>query len=190
MSTERNRERSGHLQHEAEHANPRKKVSVMGYLVILFAAAFLLLLMSFLMQQRSNESAQNALKDTSNSALQSIEKMLEDNQRLTDEVESLKQQAEELLAQTNSLQAQIQAEKDAADKTQRQLEAMDWFWRIQRAYSRGTKQEAKDLAQQFEATGLPAALPAASLSGAEGPSPAEQYDALLEAMDLKEAATP
>ena len=63
-----------HLQHEAEHARPHKKVSVMGYLAILFAAAFVLLLMSFLMQQRANQAALDDLQQTSDSTVQSLEK--------------------------------------------------------------------------------------------------------------------
>ena len=46
------------LQHEAEHTRPPKRGgAVMGYLVVLFGAAFLLLLMSYFMQQRTNREA-------------------------------------------------------------------------------------------------------------------------------------
>ena len=58
-----------HLQHEAEHARPHKKVSVMGYLAILFAAAFLLLLLSYFMQQRANQQAISGLEATSSNAV-------------------------------------------------------------------------------------------------------------------------
>lgn len=190
MSTQHEHNRSSHLQHEAEHAKPRKKVSVMSYLVILFGAAFLLLLMSYLMQQRTNEAAQSALKDTSHSALQSIEKMLADNKNLTTAVDELEQQLEALTTENAALDRDQRTQADANTKLSAQLEAMDWFWRIQRSFSRGAKQEALGLTTQFEATGLPASLPTSPLSGVEGPSPAEQYNALLEAMDLKTATAP
>ena len=78
-----------HLQHEAEHAKPHKKVSVMGYLTILFAAAFLLLLLSYFMQQRANEQAISGLQATSNNAFDSINNLIAEKDRLTGEVEDL-----------------------------------------------------------------------------------------------------
>ena len=50
MSHDTDSEQRGALQHEAEHASPGKRNSVLIYLVILFAAAFLLLLLSYFMQ--------------------------------------------------------------------------------------------------------------------------------------------
>ena len=50
MSTGSDKEEQVSLQHAAEHEKPHKKLSVMTYLVILIAAAFLLLLLSYFMQ--------------------------------------------------------------------------------------------------------------------------------------------
>ena len=44
MSTDSDKQERSRLQHEAEHERPHKRSSVLLYLVILFAAAFLLLL--------------------------------------------------------------------------------------------------------------------------------------------------
>ena len=48
------------------------------YLVILFAAAFLLLLLSYFMQQRANQDAMDDLQQTSDSAVQSLENLLQE----------------------------------------------------------------------------------------------------------------
>ena len=89
------------LQHEAEHAKPGKKNAVLLYLVILFAAAFLLLLLSYFMQQRTNQERYDDLQQTSNSAVQTLDNMLQEN-------EDLKNQVSELEAATEALHGQLQ----------------------------------------------------------------------------------
>lgn len=176
-----NRRHSGqepaHLQHAAEHERPRGKTHVMSYLVILFAAAFLLLLLSYLMQQRSNQETIDGLK-TSVSTMQSVEDLIEDNQLLHNQVSEMEAQINTLTQSRQALEAQVQDQDQA-------LTAMDWLWRIQRAYSKGSKKDARELVDQFEATGLSHALPQTALSGVDGPSPAEQYNALLDALNYR-----
>ena len=172
------------LQHEAEHERPpRRKSSVLFYLVILFAAAFLLLLMSYFMQQRANQEVISGLENKSVSAVQSLDSLLKEN-------ESLKQQVTEMEEQNNALKTeasaatvkngQLSAENDAL---RRQAQAMDWLWRIQRSFSRGAYRDAREMVEQFEATGLVPSLPTLSTDGTEGRTPAEQYQAILEALN-------
>ena len=181
----RNRERS-HLQHEAEHSRPRKKGTAVSYLAILFGAAFLLLLLSYFMQQRANEQTISGLQDSVNS-FQSVETLVDTNKRLAEENKALKEQVDGLTSQTDSLQKDVAAAQTAAVEQEKQLKAMDWFWRIQRAYSRGAKAEAKKLVEDFEATGLVPSLPTTSTADPTGPSPADQYDALLSALGMQKA---
>ena len=63
---------------------------------------------------------------------------------------------------------------------------MDWLWRIQRAYSRGSKADCRALVDQFEASGLPPVPPLQHHPcPGGGPSPADQYNALLDALDYR-----
>lgn len=168
-----------HLQHEAEHSKPHKKVSVLSYLTILFAAAFLLLLLSYFMQQRTNEQAISGLKDTSNSALQSIDNLIEEKDALAQQVNDLQNQLSEqkgLTAQKNTDASLLQEKVNAA---QAQLQAMDWFWRIQRAFSRENYGDCRDLIAAFTASGLVPSLPDTALSGYDGPSPFQQYQEIV-----------
>lgn len=181
----RDRERS-HLQHEAEHSRPRKKVAVVSYLAILFGAAFLLLLLSYFMQQRASEQAISGLQNSVNS-IQSVETLVDTNKRLSEENKELTAQADALSDQIEALEKNAAAAQKATGEQEKQLQSMDWFWRIQRAYSKGSKSEAKTLVEQFEATGLPASLPTTSTAATDGPSPAEQYDALLAALGMQKA---
>ena len=59
------------LQHDAEHERPRKPQSVLLYLVILFAAAFLLMALSYFMQRRASDAAIEDLRE-SVTAMQSV----------------------------------------------------------------------------------------------------------------------
>lgn len=163
----------GSLQHDAEHAKPHKKVSVMGYLSILFAAAFLLLLMSYLQQQRNNEEYMSSLKE-SVSAVQSIENLIEEKEQLTTQVE-------ELQARNAQLQQALgQAEDDAGRyKTDcaalnKQIEAMDYLRRVQELYAIQYYRHARELITAFQSAGLEPYLPTESHVTGE-PSPAAAY---------------
>lgn len=179
-----------HLQHEAEHAKPHKKVSVMGYLTILFAAAFLLLLLSYFMQQRANEQAISGLEATSSNAFDSINNLIAEKDDLAQQVEDLEGQVADLQEELDAAQGQLsdaQANTETAQTAQadaqKALEAMDWFWRIQRQFSRGYYTDAANIMAEFEATGLPQYLPQQALTGREGdPSPAQQYQELKEVL--------
>lgn len=174
------------LQHEAEHSRPKKKVSVVSYLAILFAAAFLLLLLSYLMQQRSNEATISGLKDSVTS-IQSVETLMDTNQRLAKENEALEDELNTLTQQLDDLQANKSTVEATLQEATQQLQAMDWFWRIQRAYSKGSRSEAKKLVAQFESNDLPRHLPNWSTAVPDGPSPADQYHALLVALGIQTA---
>ena len=177
---ERDRRERSRLQHEAEHARPHKKVSVMGYLAILFAAAFLLLLLSYFMQQRVNREAIDGLTDSSISAMQSLDNLISQKDSLEEEVADLKQRLTQLEQENNSLQSTIEHAGDLQTGLDRQLEAMDWFWRIQREASRGQYGAARKLIEAFEATGLPSSLPTTNPADPDGRTPAEQYRAVVD----------
>lgn len=186
MSGEHEKRERSHLQHEAEHSRPRKKIAVVSYLAILFAAAFLLLLLTYFMQQRTSQDAISGLKDSVDS-MQSVGNLVDQNKTLHTENNDLKDQADKLTAEIAALEKNTAAAQKTLLEQAQQLEAMDWFWRIQRSYSRGSKGEAKALAGEFEATGLVSHLPDISPADIDGPSPAEQYLDLLQAMGIKTA---
>ena len=168
---EKQEHESGGLQHAAEHERPHKRLSVMNYLTILFAAAFLLLLLSYLMQQRTNSETIEGLKQ-SVSAMQSIDSLQKEKEGLESQVALLEEQVSALQNETAALQSTAEDQAHAA-------EAMDWFWRIQRELSRGRYGSARSLVEAFQATGLEDCLPTDHPADPEGPSPAEQYQEIL-----------
>ena len=90
------------LQRQADRTKPGSQRSVLVYLVILFAAAFVLLLLSYFMQQRSNEETIDGLKQ-SVSAIQSAQDAFEENASLKEQLEELESQVQ---AQQNELSQQ------------------------------------------------------------------------------------
>ncbi len=184
-SGKRRRRSPGELQHQAEHTRSRRSPSVLGYLLILFAVAFLLLLMAYFQQQRANAETSDALKQ-SVSAVDAIQTMMEDNEALREQVEELRAQADELKGQVAELDSARRLQNNELNILDDQLAAMDYLWRIQRYYSRGAFDNARALTDQFRKTDLPAALPQTNPSGVDGVSPLEQYNALLDAMGYRE----
>ena len=67
--------------------------SVFTYLAILFAAAFLMLLLAYFIQQRNNDVALDHLRDSITS-YQSLDQLIEENQALDDENQRLTQELE------------------------------------------------------------------------------------------------
>lgn len=183
-SGKRPRKSPGEIQPQAGAARTRRTPSVLGYLVILFAVAFLLLLMAYFQQQRSNAETNNALKE-SVSAVSAIQDMMESNKKLQEENTALQEEIDELKSQVASLDSSRRTQNLALEELSEQLAAMDYLWRIQRFYSKGMVDNARTLTDAFEQTGLPAALPRANPSELDGVSPLDQYNALLDAMGYR-----
>lgn len=78
--------------------------SVFTYLAILFAAAFLMLLLAYFIQQRNNDVALDHLRDSITS-YQSLDQLIEENQALDDENQRLTQELETARADSEQWQA-------------------------------------------------------------------------------------
>lgn len=170
---EKKEERKPSARTRARGQQRRSQRSVFQYITVLFAAAFLLLLMTYMMQQRLNKAEIDDLQQSSNSTLQTLENIIAERDQLRQENQELSDQLEDA----------VQAAENSAATTKEQaraLEAMDWFWRIQRQFSRGYTRAARELAEQFEATGLVDALPDVSYAEPDGPSPKQQYAELYD----------
>lgn len=137
------------LQHAAEHEKPAKRNPVLLYLMILFAAAFLLLLMSFLMQHRANQEAMNHLEETSNSAVESLENKLKENEELKAQVAQLEEETETLTQQAEEQAAQAQAQQEELESV---LQALTELNTLRGLYNQGRYSDARDFLAQQEMT--------------------------------------
>jgi hypothetical protein len=144
-----------------------KKNRVVTYLAILFGAAFLLLLMASLMQDRAHRQTISDLTQTVNS-VHSLQDLLEVNQSLAEENQALKAEQEALREQKET----SEAEKAALETA---LLAMDWFWQVDEAFVRGRYALCRELIEKMEAHGLVETLPKESGTDTGRFSPADRF---------------
>ena len=152
-----------------EQQQPRRKANrpaLFAYMVALFSVAFLLLVMSYFMQQRRDDQ-------------QLIEEGLQKNASALQITQSVQKQNEALRQQV----ANLEAELAARDEQQEQVtHAMDWLWRIQREYFQRRYSSARQMIEAFEESGLKQFLSAEPLTDPEYRSPLEQYEAIYDSL--------
>ena len=158
----------------------KRQRSVVHYIAILFAAAFLLMLMAYLMDQRQNEAMNNlnqsitGLQDsiTDQNSLQDI---YEDNMQLIQQVGQLEEQVKQLEEDKQSLTSQLSDQEKAS-------QAMDWFWQINEAYVRGRYTLCRQLMESLEEAGLKEWLPKESITDNDRFSPYDRYQEIYDAL--------
>lgn len=149
----------------------RRRQSVVQYIAVLFAAAFLLLGMSYAMEKRQNAQEVDDLKKQSNSAMQSVEVLIQENEDLKQQVDDLKRQLEQTeSAHLQSEEELTRAQSDAANTAA----ALDWFWQIDEAYVKNKWSLCRSLMQDMP-EGLAAYLPQESVTDNGRFSPADRY---------------
>ena len=161
-----------------EHHQQRRQRSVFQYIAILFAAAFVLLLLTYLMDRRQYELIQDQnqaqIDDLlqSATAVQSLQNLSNENAQLKEAAEDLEEELAQAEARLDELIAGLQALE--ADQ-ERLSAAMDWFWQIDEAYVRGRYSLCRQLIQSLEEAGLAEALPRESVTDNGRFSPYDRY---------------
>lgn len=172
------------LQHQADRVKPGSRRSVLSYLVILFAAAFVLLLLSYFMQQRTNEQAMDNLQQTSTSAVQTLEGLIKERDQLQEQVEQLQQDVERLTGEKMELDSARRLQNNAINDMLDQADAMQWFWQIEHAFTSGDHAKAEELIEQFESLGLFDCLPAENTTETDQISPLQRYKDICDILFL------
>ncbi|MCC2258503.1 hypothetical protein AAAT94_14395 [Intestinimonas aquisgranensis] len=173
------------LQHDAEHERPprNKQQSVLIYLVILFAAAFLLMALSYFMQRRTSDATIEGLRGQSVSAMQSVEDIQEENETLKQQVADLEEQLEEAQRELDGMQDTLDTLTVREEKL---IQAMDLFWQIDEAYVRGRYSLCRTLIAQMEDTtqgsALKESLPTETTTDTDRFSPADRYQEIYDAV--------
>ena len=173
------------LQHDAEHEKPprNKQQSVLIYLVILFAAAFLLMALSYFMQRRTSDATIEGLRGQSVSAMQSVEDIQEENETLKQQVADLEEHLEETQRELEGMQDTLD---DLTVREEKLIQAMDLFWQIDEAYVRGRYSLCRTLIAQMEDTtqgsALKEYLPTETTTDTDRFSPADRYQEIYDAV--------
>ena len=162
-----------------------RKKSVFQYITILFAAAFVLLLFTFLMERRQNELLQQQNQEQidnlqqSVSAVQSLQDLYDENAALKEKVSELTDQVSQLEDHARELQGLADANLTALNQTK---QAMDWFWQIDEAYVREKYSLCRRLIGHLEDAGLVDALPKESATDNHRFSPYARYQEIYAAV--------
>ena len=176
-----------------EHSHKHRQKSVFQYITILFAAAFVLLLYTFMMERRQNDILQqqsndklNQLQQQSISAVQSLDNLYKENKELKQSVDYLQEQVAQLEQEKLKLDQDLAAAQDTNQWQQRSAEAMDWFWQVDEAYVRGKYSLCRTLMRHLEDTGdgdpLKNYLPQESATKNGRFSPYHRYEEIYHAL--------
>lgn len=176
-----------------EHSHKHRQKSVFQYITILFAAAFVLLLYTFMMERRQNDILQqqsndklNQLQQQSVSAVQSLDNLYKENEKLKQSVDYLQEQVAQLEQEKLKLDQDLAAAQDTNQWQQRSAEAMDWFWQVDEAYVRGKYTLCRTLMRHLEDTGdgdpLKNYLPQESATKNGRFSPYHRYEEIYNAL--------
>ena len=141
------------------------------YSIVLFSAAFLLILWSFFANNRSNELLRDELRNNTN-VLQGSLKENAAQEKQIDALEAHIAELEERLEESQGKQLDALAA----------LTALDWLREIERAAAAGETESAKEMIREFEENDLRESLWAQALhtfDGSDAPSPLESYEALV-----------
>lgn len=158
----------------------KRQRSVVHYIAILFAAAFLLMMMAYLMDQRQNEAMNDLNQSLSGlqeslSDQNSLQDIYEDNMELIQQVGQLEEQVKQLEENNQELSSQLSDQEKAS-------QAMDWFWQIDEAYVLGRYSLCRSLIQELEDAGLVDYLPKESVTDNGRFSPSGRYQEIYEAL--------
>ncbi len=161
----------------------RRQKSALRYITILFAAAFVLLLFTYLMERREMDvvlqenQEQIADLQQSVSAVQSLKDLYAQNESLMNEIAALETEISRLETEKNTLSGHVTNVELSKTKAEKGLQAMDWFWQIDEAYVRGRNSLCRELIANLDNAGLTEYLPRQSITNNERFSP---YDRLAE----------
>lgn len=163
----------------------RRQKSVFQYIAILFGAAFVLLLLTFVMERRQyqmlqeqNEAQIDDLQQSVN-AVQSLNSLYEENAALKEKTQELEEENQDLQEQVDQLEQQVSDLSVQAEKTS---QAMDWFWQIDEAYVRSRYSLCRQLIESLEAAGLKEWLPKESITDNGRFSPYDRYQEIYDAL--------
>ena len=163
----------------------RRQQSVFQYIAILFGAAFLLLLLTFVMERRQYQQLQEQneaqIDDLQQSvtAVQSLNSLSEENAALKEQNQDLEEQNQALEEQVDQLEQQVSDLSVQAEKTS---QAMDWFWQIDEAYVRGKYALCRQLIESLEEANLKEWLPKESVTDNGRFSPYDRYQEIYDAL--------
>lgn len=150
---------------EPTHEESKQK-PVYVYIIILFVAAAMLIVVSLLAHQRSNEQVIGELQ-TSVNALQNLQESQELNMQLKDQIEDYEEQIQDYEVQLSD--AETEGETAAAT-----IEALQWLGIIEQLYGAEEYTTCLETIDKFKASGTMNYLPTDNTLTETAVSPAQR----------------
>ena len=147
---------------------------------MLFMAAFILLLYTFMMERRQSQQQIDDLKQSA-SAVQTLQGLMEENAALKAQVQNLEKEVELQKETAQELELLYDGLTDSYSNLENvhtwTTEAMDYFWQINEAYVRGKTTLCKQLITAMESASgqLVENLPKENTTGTDRFSPYDRY---------------
>ena len=151
----------------------RRQQSAMRYITILFAAAFVLMLFTYLMERRQTQEQIEDLQQ-SVSAVQSLKNLYAENDALKEQIAQLEEKNARLETEKNTLSGHVTNVELSLANSKKGLQAMDWFWQIDEAYARGRYALCRSLIESLDEAELTGYLPTESITDNGRFSPADR----------------
>ena len=157
----------------AQNTTPQngKHKPVLLYLVILFAIAFVLILYSFALHQRSNAQT-----------IRDLQSQVETLQQLQD----VEQQYKDAKTENAALQQQIDDLERQAAADARTMQALNLVWQLERLYTGGENEACLQVIEALKEDNLFRALPDTADAGEDGTdyeSPRAAFERIDEALN-------
>lgn len=108
----------------AQPLSEKRKQALLRYMTVLFSAAFVLVLISMILQMHSSEAKISELSAMSTSALSNAEALQAENRDLQEENQALRQQLADLQDELSEQQAQLeqmQQEQEQSEKAENEM---------------------------------------------------------------------
>lgn len=138
---------------------PNRHSSVYGYLLVLFSAAFVLLLLAYFIQQRSNENAISGLRDSMNLSraelMEEIDALKEKKAALEEELAQLQEERDGLEQQRDQLQEQWYEAASLSANQEKELQSWYRFWALEADYLAKDYEACAQFFQSIPADNVP-----------------------------------
>ena len=172
------------MSNEAAKTPVPSRKPVVLYILILFIAAFLLMALSFAMQQRSNREALGDLETSFNATIAEI-------QETQEQILALEKQLDEANDRITAMEGEAAEAAAALEASQLEAKAMEALYVLQQTYAAGAYEDCQTLMAKMEADGLVKALSPIPIAGENGTTitaPHNRYLQFKEAVQAKLAA--
>ena len=171
-----------------------KRSSVYIYLLILFGAAFLMLLLAYFVQQRNSESAISDLRDSMNLSrtelLAEVETLKADNESLQQDIGGLSAQLDGLQEENASLGQQLEAERASAEELNDRIGVLTSMAILEQAIRDGNYEVAAQKARALCQGDWELDLGIVNLDGSEHFDPRERLAELIPLLEEADALEP